>query len=405
MIVPDLASHPDVNSSGDSAQQVETRTLRSLPELEEIRFFWERWPGNRDSDLDFYSTVLTASPQSVRPHVIVIYRGGQPDAILVGRIDSRRIDNFRMGYFRVKPKAVILYFVYGALRGNPSFENSELFVEEICKSLSRGEADLAYLNFFEPDAHIYKLAIKKPATLRRDYAGISQTHFALTLPASIEAFYKGLSPKVRKNQKWQAKKLAGDFPNAVTIKCFKDPSEVDSLSDIADQITGKSYQRGLGVGFVNNPQARERLRLKATKGWLRAYVLYLADCPCAFWMGDINRGIFGSDYLAFDPAFAKYSPGMYLILQVIEGFCKGTDEAVTGIDFATGRAQYKEILSTREWQEISVYIFAPSFKGLALNAIRTVAGGIDKGLKRVLVQTGLLQKIKKAWRARLRPAQ
>ena len=97
------------------------------------------------------------------------------------------------------------------------------------------------------------------------------------------------------------------------------------MSDIADQITGKSYQRGLGVGFVNDPQARERLRLKATKGWLRAYVLYLADCPCAFWMGDINRGIFGSDYLAFDPAFAKYSPGMYLILQVIEGFCNGSD--------------------------------------------------------------------------------
>jgi hypothetical protein len=252
---------------------------------------------------------------------------------------------------------------------------------------------------------MYKLAIQKPGRLRRDYAGASQTHFALALPPSVEGFYKGLSPKVRKNQKWQAKKLAGDFPNAVRIQCFKDPAEVDSLAEIADRITGKSYQRGLGVGFVNDAQARERLQLKAAKGWLRAYVLYLGESPCAFWMGDINEGIFGSDYLAFDPVFAKYSPGMYLILQVIEGFCNGTDGAVSGVDFATGRAQYKEILSSREWQEISVYIFAPSFKGLALNAVRTVAGGVDRGLKRLLVQTGLLQKIKKAWRARLRPTQ
>lgn len=187
------------------------------------------------------------------------------------------------------------------------------------------------------------------------------------------------------------------------IRCFRDACEIEELAEVAEQLASKSYQRGIGAGFFDTPLARAQLRLKAQRGWLRGYILYLAGKPGAFWVGDVNDGTFGSDYLGYDPAFAKHSPGMYLIMKVVEGFCDGHREGVRAIDFGPGPAQYKEILSTESWQEMSVFMFAATFKGCKLNFVRTLTSGADQALKRTLIRAKLLQKMKKAWRAHATP--
>jgi hypothetical protein len=381
-----------------SKKAVEVRVLRTLAELEEIRPFWKSWPGNRDSDPEMYITVLGQSRESIRPHVVVVYHGDQPDAILVGRMDVTRLDRVRVGYIGIRPRAKVIYFVYGALRGNPSPDNCDRIIREICRSVSSEEADLAYLNFLREDSELYKLAKGLPGVLSRDRIRTSQRHYTASLPGSVEEFHMSLSPKVWKNQRWN--RMNREVQGAIRIECFQAVSAVDHLSQVTEEIARHSYQRGLGVGFANTEEERQRLRLKAEKGWLRGYVLYIGEKPAAFWIGDINEGVFGSDYLGFDPAFGKYSPGMYLVIKVIEGFCSGSGQ-VTGVDFATGHAEYKETLSNCVWKETDVYIFAPSFKGIALNMLKTSAVGADHALKRVLKRTGLLQKIKKGWRGRL----
>lgn len=173
------------------------------------------------------------------------------------------------------------------------------------------------------------------------------------------------------------------------------------ITDV-EPVARTSYQRGLGVGFIDSPATREQLRLKAEKGWLRAYVLYVADRPCAFWIGDINQATFGSDYTAYDAKLEMYSPGMCLILKIIEGFCDGNREGVTEVDFGTGFAQWKEVLSNRKWEEENVHIFAPTAKGISLNLVRSFIAGVDQAVKKLLASANLLQVIKKRWRARVR---
>src|SRR5207248_1622362 len=185
--------------------------------------------------------------------------------------------------------------------------------------------------------------------------------------------------------------------------CFRETSELNTLIADVERVASKSYQRGLGVGFFDNAEIRQRLQLKATKGWLRGYVLYIKECPCAFWIGDINGKTFGSDYVGYDPDFASYSPGMYLIMKVVEGFCDRNHERVTEVDFATGHAEYKQALSNQEHREVSVYIFAPTLKGIGLNLTRTLVGGVDQTIKKTLARTSLLRRIKKSWRNRVKP--
>jgi len=382
--------------------EVSVKVLRTVSELEEIRREWESWPGDRDSDIYSFLTFLRSNSGTSRPHVLVVYRGGSPDAILVGRVDRARLV-CRMGYLRVSPPARIMNFVNGALRGNPASENCDMMVNEILRSLSQGEADLAYLNFLRPESDLYRLATTKPGLLSRHYVRITQPHFGATLPATVEEFYRSLSPKVRKNQKWQAKKLVKDFSGAVRTRCFREEADLETMIQDVEQVAKKSYQRGLEVGFKDSPGMREGLRLKAEKGWLRGYVLYIAERPCAFWLGDINRARFGSDYIGYDADFASYSPGMYLVMKVIEGFCDGNREGVTEIDFGPGHAQYKQVLGNQEWLESSVYVFAPTLKGLSLNVVRSLIVGTHQIIKKALARTSLLKKIKKYWRTRETP--
>lgn len=92
---------------------------------------------------------------------------------------------------------------------------------------------------------------------------------------------------------------------------------------------------------------------------------------------------------------------MYLVLQVIERFCGGDGAGVTMIDFGQGHAQYKEVLSSEQWTESLVYIFAPTLKGISLNIVRSLIVGLHQRIKSGLARVDLLRTIRKRWRARL----
>ena len=377
------------------------KVLRTLPELEKIRHEWQSWPGNRDSEMESYLTLVGTNPGTVCPHVLVVYREGKPDAILVGRIDKGQI-RCRAGYFEMGLGARIMRFGNGALRGNPSEESCELLVKEILFSLSMGEADAAHLSFLRRGSDLCRLSATKPGPLCRDYLRTPLIHFATALPGGPEEFYRGLSSGARWQAKSKQKKLLKAFGENIRIRCFREPAELENLIQDVEEVARKSYQRGLGVGFIDSPKVREQFRLKAQRGWLRAYVLYISDRPCSFWIGDVNQGTFGSDYLAYDAEFERYSPGMCLILKVIEGFCDESPQGINAVDFATGYAQYKEVLSNRKWEEEDVHIFAPTIKGVGLNLVRSFFVVIDQSGKKLLASTNLLQKLKKRWRARAR---
>jgi CelD/BcsL family acetyltransferase involved in cellulose biosynthesis len=114
--------------------------------------------------------------------------------------------------------------------------------------------------------------------------------------------------------------------------------------------------------------------------------------------------VFLSDYLAFDPTYAKYGPGLYLIVKVMEELCGDPRDGSTvakKFDFGIGDASYKEKLSNRHREESTVYIFAPNIMGVGLNAIRSAVGLLSRSTKVLMRRTPLLQKIKRAWRMRV----
>lgn len=79
-----------------------------------------------------------------------------------------------------------------------------------------------------------------------------------------------------------------------------------------------TYQRSLAAGFIKNLENMKRLELSARKRWLLAYFLYIADKPCAFWIGALYRDSLFLEFTGYDPAFRKYEPWTILFDQILE---------------------------------------------------------------------------------------
>ena len=380
------------HSGGDSV-----KVIRSLEEVEAIRDIWNSWQWNPNADIEFYLHVLRTNAKVIRPHVVVLYRDGLPVAMLVGRLMMESIHT-RVGYaLWFGGRTQILTFIYAGQAGDLSEQNSRALVADVVRALRNGEANRATFRFIATESHFFRALTQYPGFFTRDHFPQKQIHLKMDLPQSAEEIYSRLSSKVRKNLKWQGKKLIEAFDGKVRIECFRRPGELERMFEDVEQVAEKSYHRGLGFGFVDNQEMRERVQLESQKGWFRAYVLYLADHPAAFWIGNVSGRTFHSGFLGYDNVHGRYSPGIFLITKAFEKLC---NEGVAEIDFGLGDAEYKRRFGSSSWEEACVDIFAPRLKGLMINALRSPALLTEVLIKRSLNNTQIMARIKKLWRNR-----
>jgi hypothetical protein len=374
------------------------RILRTISELEELRTVWTAWGGHPHSDIDFLLMLLQSREEILNPHVIVVYRHGKPDAMLVGRLERSRI-SLKVGYLPLfSARARIFTFQYGALRGNPSDENCKEIILAILRSLKSGEADMAYLNHPRTDSFLYKRALSVPSLLSRDNLPVPQPHHMMRLPGTIEEVFLGLSSSTRMNLRSKGRKFEKKLDGRLKICCFREVAELEAAISQVEEVARKTYQRGLGVGFDDSPRMRQMLQFYARNGRLRMYVLFAAGTPIAFEIGIVYGGWFYGDHTGYDSHYRDHSPGSYLLTKMIEDLCR---EGLQGIDFGLGDAPYKQHFGNHSFEEATVYLFAPRMKGLLLKALQTVTSATDNALKNMLARTKLLPKVKRLWRDRL----
>jgi hypothetical protein len=90
---------------GTMSEQLATKVFRTVPEAEAIRSVWAGWQLHPNSGLDFYLAVLRSVPGVLRPHIIMVFRDGHPDATLIGRVGERKSE-VSVGYKSTsKPRA------------------------------------------------------------------------------------------------------------------------------------------------------------------------------------------------------------------------------------------------------------------------------------------------------------
>lgn len=376
------------------------RIARTLDQVERLRQTWNSWCEDPNADFEFYLASARCRPDFIRPHVMVVYRDGRPDCMLVGRLEHCQL-KLKVGYTTLfEPVVKRLFFVQGGFFGNVSEENSQLLARRLKLCLQRGEADCVDIIRATKDSALYRATESRFGAFCRGHYTPLHEHRWLELPGTFEEFIQGLSRKNRHELRRHQKKLAEDFAGRTRIQCYRHETEVDELAQEVEKISRKTYQRGLGVGFRPDAEVLESLRTTARSGGLRGCVLYLDEQPCAFFIGKHYRKTFHGNFMGFDPQFGKYSPGLLVLMHSIED-CFDPKLRATQFDLGWGDRQYKRVICNHSRQDGPLYLYAFSWDGLRLNFLRSTALFLDLIARRWLAKSTVLQKAKKAWQGRL----
>lgn len=375
------------------------RILRTVPELEEFRKVWTLWCDDPNADMDYYLAITRGRSDCVRPHVMVVFRNGRPDCMLVGWLECCRV-KLKVGYTTLfEPRISQLFFVQGGFFGNTSVENSRLLARELRRCLQSGDADTAEFARLTKSSNFYKIAELEFSFLERGHFMPLHEHRWLELPGSFKDFLQGLPRKHRHELRRHERKLADDLSGRTHIHCYRHEEEVKELAQEVEKVSAKTYQRALGVGFRPDAEVLESLRITARKGGLRGCVLYVDEQPCAFFIGKHYKNTFYGNFMGFDPQFGKYSPGLAVLMHSIEE-CFDSNMRATQFDLGWGDRQYKRVMCNQSKQDGPVYLYSPTWPGLRLNFLRSVTSLLDLAARKMLARSSLLEKLKRAWQDR-----
>lgn len=374
---------------------------RNLEEIESIRSVWEEMQRNEpfptpNADINRYIATVKALGSQVQPHIILLKQNDQSVAIIIGRLERRRL-NLRLGYKTLfNPTLRCLSVVYGGIIGRPTSDLCTVLIRELRDMLRRREADAVFFNHLRIESEIYKLCKTVPSFLVRSQFTSPQLHWQTHIPESVESFYKTIPSKHKREWRRCERKLEKMGGVPLKVVCYRQLSDVEYFIDVASRIEAATYKNYLEVGFINSAVTRPLLEQAAKDGWLRAYILYVGDDPCAFEL-DIQYGNTQfAEQASFDPKWKSGSPGIVLWVKVLEELCR--EPKIYAADYGFGDALYKRQFGTNCWLGESVYIFAMRLQPIVINMLRSMLLGCFLLLRRVTTCLNLESWVKRNWR-------
>ena len=156
-----------------------------------------------------------------------------------------------------------------------------------------------------------------------------------------------------------------------------------------EAIASKTDKRRMfGHDFFDTPQIREQMVVAALRGWLRIYILHLEEKPVAYRMGTIYDHCLQADHVGYDPIWSKFSPGIFLFLNILEDL---RDEDIKTVDFGWHDMQIKQCFGALRHVEARVHIYAPTLHGIQLNLLSTAIDCATRGAILLLRRTHCLE--------------
>lgn len=364
--------------------------------VESIRFLWEQWQTHPNADFDFFSAIIKSRPSVVNPVVLVIFNKDNPVALAACRLEKVEL-TISFGYLKISRSEILqLTVVYGGLMGAWDESGATAFIHHLRQLMQREHIDAVYLAAMRLDSPVYKAANQFVPFFLRDSVLKNNLHWWADLPDTFDAFQKRINTKHRAQLRSKERKLAEHCGGTIQVRYFQVPQKVSLFCSTAEKIARATYLRGLGEGFVDNEEMRNRLDLAARKGWMRGHVLYADEKPCAFWLGTLYNHVLYLDYTGFNSDLKEYNAGQILFIKMIEGLCDAG--SIRGIDFGFGDAIYKQQYGDRNWEESDLYIFRNTPVMLLANLARKSAALLRMAAEKTLKRFDLFSRIKNRWR-------
>src|SRR5208337_1250634 len=374
------------------------RVINSLADLKEVKAFWETRQINPNSNFEQFQLVCQLRREVKSPYVIVQERNGNPCGLLCARLENTSFAP-RIGYFSpLKIPAVVLTVIHDGLLGDLDSSAARRVVEHLWSLLASGGVDAITFNSLSEYSPLMAALLDHAPAWWCEKKPAWTTHRTMALGNEPGFILKKQKSNHRRGIKKKQRELESAFPGKVLWKWMDRFDDVSELCARLEECAARTYQRGLGCGFIDNEEYRRRLSIFARRGQLRMQLLEIEGRIRAFDIGSVHRGVFHAWAGGYDPDLREYEPGTLVFFHLADELVR---EGVRKFDFGLGDAHYKQRYGDESWGEANVTMFAPSSKGFALRSVLGFCAMIDGLSRRFLQRTGLLDRVKTGWRKRL----
>jgi GNAT acetyltransferase-like protein len=358
-----------VSADASSLQETghETLSVRvssTWQAVEALRSVWQPWTTGLYTDIDYYLQNLKSDRTIIRPHVVSVWKGDTPLAILAGQV-RRRKASAMVSMIRIEgPRVRVLEIVTKGRLGPPSSYVDGLLVLQLSKALREDNVDLLCFHRLPLESQLFQKIWNLPGlqVWKRVPHVFSYSVLPLTAPAGKRpAVFSG---KIMREARRKALNLQRAFPGKVRLRCFSQGQELNEGLREAQKVNVAAWQHYLGSGFIDTLHTLEGYRFFEKKGWLRIYILYVAERPCAFLLGQLYRTTFHCQHAGYHADFAKFSAGSVLTAWAFENL------AATGaqqVDLGEGGQEHNRRLGCEKFDEGTVHVYSPTLRGLGLN--------------------------------------
>lgn len=363
-----------------AAGEYSLRLTTDIGALEALRPFWTKWANSLDTDLDFFLHQLRQDPMALAPYVITVYGDGIARAMLVGQIRKQRASTVISCVNIPGPTMRVLEIKKGGRMGRPSQEIDRMLAMELSKAARNGAIDSIFFERLPLDSELFRQIRKIPAFFMKER--VPHVFYYSVLPISKPAKEQAqvFSGKMLRETRRKTRIVENAFPGQVTLKRFSQPDDLDSGISDAMRVAVTTWQYSLGQGFHDTAQTRETLRYFADREWLRIYVLYIKDVPCAFLIGQIYNNDFYCQYTGYHPDYTRYSVGSLLTARVFEQLSAA---GVQRVDLGEGGQEHNRRIGCEMVKEGTVHVYSPTLRGACLNLFFGTTQIVRRGGRRV----------------------
>jgi len=358
----DAEVHP--SSEEMVAGRYSATVATDIAAVEALRPLWRLWTDSLDTDLDFFLHQLSHDSSALAPYVITVYNEGIARAMLVGQVKKRRASTVVSFVNIPGPTMRVLEIKKGGRIGQQSQTIDRMLATELFKSTQSGEVDSICFERLPLDCELFQQIQQMPGFFVKERVPHVFCYSVLSLSDSGSKDPHVFSGKTMREMRRKTRNAERAFPGQVSLKCFSQPGELDAGLCEAMRVAATTWQHSLGQGFNDTAQTRATYLFFAEHGWLRIYVLYVKDVPCAFLAGQLYNNNFYCQYAGYHPDYTGFSVGSLLTARVFEELAAA---GVQRVDLGEGGQEHNRRLGCQMVEEGTVHVYSPTLRGVWLN--------------------------------------
>ncbi len=223
----------------------------------------------------------------------------------------------------------------------------------------------------------------------------------IDLRTDFESYMSKFSGKTRSSIKRKVRKFEEASGGKIEWSVYRSAAEMDRFHSLAREISKLTYQEKLfDAGIPNDQGFLEEMRALANADALRGSILFLEAKPISYLYLPIKDGRVIYGHLGFDPAFARYSPGIVLQLLALESLFSENSYQV--FDFTEGDGAHKRLFSTTERYCGNVFYLRSTIKSRLILHLHLAVRWFSDFADSLIVKSGLKERLRRALRGQVR---